>query len=145
MTTGPTFPQVFKLAGEVDLARQAELDAIGAAAAEARLAIVDMTEITFVDSTVVTWLLRTKEVLEQKNGNLRVVAPQGLVTQLLAMSKLEGVIEVLPTLPEAIAAMSGEEVLGGWPGLHGPIANQSEASNGLVHPVLVPNSPTPQT
>ena len=103
MTTGHTFPPVFKLTGEVDLARQAELDAIAAAAAEARSAIIDMTEISFVDSTAIKWLLRTKEVLQQVNGNLRVVAPQGLFTRLIALTGLEGVIEVLPTLEDAFA------------------------------------------
>lgn len=101
MTTERTPPRVFKLTGEVDLAREAELDAIAAAAAEAGLAIVDMTEITFVDSTVISWLLRTKEVVEEKNGRLRVVAPEGVVTRLIAITELEGVIEVFPTHLEA--------------------------------------------
>ena len=101
MTTERTPPRVFKLTGEVDLAREAELDAIAAAAAEAGLAIVDMTEITFVDSTVISWLLRTKEVVEEKNGRLRVVASEGVVTRLIAITELEGVIEVFPTHLEA--------------------------------------------
>ena len=101
MTAGQTFPSVFKLTGEVDIARQAELDAIAAAAAEARLAIVDLAEVTFVDSTVIDWLLRTKRVIEEKNGRLRVVAPKGLVTRLIAITELEGVIEVFPTQLEA--------------------------------------------
>ena len=103
MTTGQTFPQVFKLTGEVDIARQAELDAIATAAAEARLAIIDMTEISFVDSTVIYWLLRTKKVLEEKKARLRVVAPEGLVTRLIALTELEGVIEVFPTHIDAAA------------------------------------------
>jgi anti-anti-sigma factor len=101
MTTDRTPPKVFKLTGELDLARQAELDAIAAAAAEAELAIVDMTEITFLDSTVLKWLLRTKKVVEENQGRLRVVAPNGVVTRLLAIANLEGVIEVFPTHFEA--------------------------------------------
>ena len=101
MTSGQTLPSVFKLTGEVDIARQAELDAIAAAATEARLAIVDLTEVTFVDSTVIDWLLRTKRVIEEKKGRLRVVAPEGLVTRLIAITELEDVIEVFPTQLEA--------------------------------------------
>ena len=101
MTTDRMPPKVFKLTGELDLARQAELDAIAAAAAEAELAIVDMTEITFIDSTVIDWLVRAKKVVEEKKGRLRVVAPQGLVTRLIAITELEGVIEVFPTHIEA--------------------------------------------
>lgn len=144
MTTGSTSPQVFKLTGDVDLARLGELDAIGAAAAEAMLAIVDMTETTFVDSTVINWLLRTKNILQEKNGGLRVVAPpEGLVARLVALTRLEGVIEVLPTLQEAMAGM-GDQALSGWPGDHQPLPDRSEPSNGLVHPALVRNGSTQQ-
>ena len=101
MTTGQTFPHVFKLTGEVDMARQAELDLIAAAAAQAELAIVDMTEITFVDSTVINWLLGTKKVLAEKKARLRVVAPEGLVTRLVALTELEDVIEVFPHIEAA--------------------------------------------
>ena len=101
MTTDRTPPKVFKLTGEVDIARQAELDAIAAAAAEAELAIVDLTEVTFLDTTVINWLLRTKKVIEEQKGRLRVVAPKGLVTRLIAITELEGVIEVFPSHLEA--------------------------------------------
>lgn len=104
MTTDRTPPKVFKLTGELDLARLAELEAIAAAAAEAELAIVDMTEITFLDSTVIKWLLRTKKVVEENKGRLRVVAPKGVVTRLIAIAELEGVIEVFPTHLEAEGA-----------------------------------------
>jgi anti-anti-sigma factor len=101
MTTDRTPQKVFKLIGELDSARQAELEAIAAAAAEAELAIVDMTDITFLDSTFLKWLLRTKKVVEENQGRLRVVAPNGVVTRLLAIANLEGVIEVFPTHFEA--------------------------------------------
>ena len=101
MAAEQTPPRVFKLTGEVDMARQAELDAIAAAAAEAELAIVDMTEVTFLDTTAINWLLRTKKEIEEKKGRLRVVAAKGLVTRLIALTELEGVIEVFPTHLEA--------------------------------------------
>jgi anti-sigma B factor antagonist len=101
MTTDRTPPKVFKLTGELDLAREAELDAIAAAAAEAELAIVDMTEITFLDSTAIRWLVRTKQVVEENRGRLRVVAPEGVVTRLIGIAELEGVIEVFPTQSDA--------------------------------------------
>ena len=101
MITGQPIPQVFNLTGEVDIARQAELDAIASAAAEAGLAIVDMTEITFLDSTVITWLLRAKKAVEERQGRLRVVAPKGLVTRLIEITELEDIIEVFPSHLEA--------------------------------------------
>ena len=99
MVTDQTLPTVFRLKGELDLARQAELDAIAAAAAQSEVAIVDMTEVTFLDSTVLTWLVQTKQALEQRNRQLR-IATNGVVTRLLSLAGLEGVIEVVPTQPE---------------------------------------------
>ena len=101
MTTDGGLSKVFRLKGELDLARQAELDAIAEAAAESHVAIVDMSEVTFLDSTVLNWLVRTKQLLEEKNRRLRVVAPAGVVTRLLSVAALEGVIEVFPTQLEA--------------------------------------------
>ena len=92
---------VFRLKGELDIARQAELDAIAAGGCRERGAIVDMTEVTFLDSTVLTWLVRTKQTLEEKNRRLRVVAPGGVVTRLLSIAGLEGAIEVIGTQTEA--------------------------------------------
>ena len=101
MTTDETLPTVFRLQGEVDLARQAELDAIAAAAAESQVAIVDMTEVTFIDSTVLNWLVHVKQALEQRNGRLRVVALDGVVTRLLSIAGLGEVIEVFPNQLQA--------------------------------------------
>ena len=100
MTPDGGLSKVFRLKGELDLARQAELDAIAEAAAESHLAIVDMTEVTFLDSTVLNWLVRTKQTLEEKNRRLRVIASEGVVTRLLSIVGLEGAIEVIGPQPE---------------------------------------------
>ena len=89
-------PKVFKLTGEVDIARQAELEAMAAEAAQAGFAIVDLTETTFVDSTVINWLLRAKKLVEEEKGRLRVVARPGLLTRLIEITELEHIIEVFP-------------------------------------------------
>lgn len=104
MTSDRTPPKVFKLTGELDLTRLDELEEIAAAAAEAELAIVDMTEISFLDSTVLNWLVRTRKAVEERKGRFRVVAPQGLVTRLIAIAELEGLIDVFPSHPEAAAS-----------------------------------------
>ena len=92
------------LKGELDLARWDELEQLGAIACDSDLAIVDMTEVTFLDSTVLNWLVHTKQALEQKSGRLRVIAPSGIVTRLVSIAGLEGVIEVFPTHFEAHGA-----------------------------------------
>lgn len=84
----------------MDLARQAELDAVAAAAAQSEVAIVDMAEVTFLDSTVLTWLIQTKQAFEQNNRRLRITT-NGVVSRLLSIAGLEGVIDVAPTQLEA--------------------------------------------
>ena len=76
MATEQTLPAVFKLTGDLDMARLAELDEIAAAVVQLGFSIVDLTEVTFVDSTAVNWLLRTKQVVEEKSGRIRVVTPR---------------------------------------------------------------------
>lgn len=95
MTTGQTFPQVFKLTGEVDLARQAELDGIEAAATQVKYATVDLTEVSFLDSTALKWLLGIKQALDGKNGRLRLLACPGIVTRLLSLAGLEDEFETI--------------------------------------------------
>ena len=101
MTTDDKPSRVFRLKGELDFARQGELDAIAAAAASGKDAILDMTEVTFLDSTALNWLVRTKHTLESKSGRLRVVAPEGVVTRLLSITGLEEAINVIASQPEA--------------------------------------------
>lgn len=101
MTLDRPVQVMIALKGELDLARRDELERIGAIACDGDLAIVDMTEVTFLDSTVLSWLVRTKQALEQKSGRLRVIAPNGVVTRLVSIAGLEGVIEVFPTQFEA--------------------------------------------
>ena len=95
---------MFELTGDLDIARLAELDEIAAAVVQLGFSIVDLTEVTFVDSTAINWLLRTKQVVEEKSGRIRVVAPLGMVTRLVSITGLEGIIEVFPTQLEAMGA-----------------------------------------
>lgn len=101
MTTDQTPPQVFKLTGQVDMARQAELDAIAAAAIQTRLAIVDVTEISFYRFDRYQIAVHTRNAIEEKGGRLRGGRANRSGTRLIASAGLEGVIEVFPTHLEA--------------------------------------------
>ena len=87
--------------GEVDLARQFELDVIEEAVVEARFAIVDLSEVKFLDSTGLNWLLGVTKTIEAKRGWLRVVAPTGLVSRRVSIAGVEGMIDIFPTQLEA--------------------------------------------
>ena len=104
MTLDRPVQVLIALKGELDVARRDELEQMAVIACDGDLAIVDMTEVTFLDSTVLNWLVRTKQALERKSGQLRVIAPNGIVTRLVSIAGLEGVIEVFPTQLEAQGA-----------------------------------------
>ena len=78
--------------GELDIARMDELNKATdlALAAQAAELIVDLMRVTFMDSTVIGWLMRTKEEVERRQGRMRVVAvPEGGLVRLLALTGLE--------------------------------------------------------
>lgn len=101
MTFGQPIQVTVALKGELDLARRDELEQIGAIACDGDLAIVDMTEVTFLDSTTLNWLVGLKLALEEKSGRLRVIAPDGIVPRLVSIAGLEDLIEIFPTPLEA--------------------------------------------
>lgn len=101
MTTGRLGPMVFVLRGDLDVARQNELDEITAAASRGAVAIIDMREVSFLDSTVLDWLVRTKQVVENEKGRLRVVATDGMLARLLSLTGLDVAIDVFHSQHEA--------------------------------------------
>ena len=83
--------------GELDLARVDELNRATDSMLIARVVelIVDLTRVTFMDSTVIGWLMRTKEEIEGRSGRMRIVAvPEGGLVRLLAVTGLEDQINV---------------------------------------------------
>ena len=78
--------------GELDLARVDELNRATDLALIAQVIelTVDLTRVTFMDSTVIAWLIRTKEEIEGRKGRMRIVAvPEGGLIRLLAVTGLE--------------------------------------------------------
>lgn len=83
--------------GELDLSRIDELD--GALTPAATLdgldLTVDLTAVTFVDSTAVMWLLRTQQDLSNRNGRLRVIATLDAgIVRLIALTGFQDLIKV---------------------------------------------------
>ena len=98
-----TVPRLtFRFEGELDLSRIDELDRTlsPASSLDGVEIIVDLTCVTFVDSTIIRWLLSTQENLRHRNGRLRVVATQvGGLVKILDLTGLQGQIklDLLPT------------------------------------------------
>src|SRR3954452_24286934 len=84
-----TFPSV-RLAGEIDVADARELqeslsELIGT---QARAALIDVRDVTFMDTTAVGALVRTSERLRRQSRSLILICPPGPVYDLLEKSGL---------------------------------------------------------
>jgi anti-sigma B factor antagonist len=82
---------VFALSGELDMSRTAELDALFAPAlcGDPVNALVDFSDVTFMDSSALGWLLKVQDQIEQADGKLHLVAPaEGSLMRLLSLSGL---------------------------------------------------------
>lgn len=92
--------------GEIDLSNAQEVSsAIGSAMGqEARWLVVDLSDITYLDSSGVALLLRLAERLQARRRQLQLVVPRGSpVRRVLVFTGLPRVIPVEARLEEALA------------------------------------------
>lgn len=95
------------LTGELDMSRTEELDEMVAAAMDGDQVdvIVDLSEVTFMDSSALRWLLKVQERTDRVSGRLRLVALDGgSPLRILALSGLDDQFAVFGTTVEAQGA-----------------------------------------
>jgi anti-sigma B factor antagonist len=97
---------VITLDGEIDMARLDELARLFESNWDHQSAglIVDLTPVTFIDSSGLGWLLRIQPEVVKDGGRLRIVVREGPVQRLFDLSGLDG---QLPTFSSLDAAMDG--------------------------------------
>lgn len=108
--TGSSPRVVRHLSGELDISRGDELDAMAAAvfSADQVHAIFDLSDVAFMDSSAIRWLLKVQDGVDRNGGSLRLVAPEGgSLLRLLALTGLEGRFAVFPSMAEAEQAPVG--------------------------------------
>ena len=99
-TTGGS---VVRVRGEVDLATSPALaDALAGIAAADGPVVVDLTDVGFLDSSGLSVLLQARERLAAGPG-LRLVVTRPALTRVLAVTGLDEVFDVAPTVDEALA------------------------------------------
>jgi anti-sigma B factor antagonist len=96
---------VVVLAGEVDATNSDELYGVleSVVIQQPRLLIVDMSELSFMDSTGLRMLLRSSRSLDQQGGVLALAAPQVSVARVLQLTRADQLIPVYETMADAIA------------------------------------------
>jgi anti-anti-sigma factor len=64
--------------------------------------VLDMTEVTFVDSSVLRELLRAEAQMQSEGVPLVIAALRPPVARLLELTHTTGLLEVVPTIAEAL-------------------------------------------
>jgi anti-sigma B factor antagonist len=108
---GPDDVYLVRVAGEVDMSHEKELQAELRAAveADARGIVVDLTGCEFIDSSAIRALLLSREEKNPQRGaeSLAVAASSEQILRILAVMGIDQVIPIEPTVEEAAAALHG--------------------------------------
>jgi anti-anti-sigma factor len=102
--TTPDGVVVLALEGEFDLAAAPAMRErlTAARAAGARGVVLDMTDVTFVDSSVLRELLRAEAQMQSDGVPLVIAALRPPVARLLELTHTAGLLKVAPTVAEAL-------------------------------------------
>jgi anti-sigma B factor antagonist len=100
---------VVSLAGEVDLYVAPELkqQLLDVLERGAKQVIVDLTDVTFVDSTTLGVLIGVVRRLRANDGQLSVVVSDPNVAKTFELTGLDRVFAIAPTREQAIAQLGG--------------------------------------
>lgn len=81
----------------VELHRLTEVD-------EAQIVVVDLTLVTFLDSSGLGTLVGALRRLRERDGNLRIVRPASSADRIFALTGLDTVLDLYATRDDAISA-----------------------------------------
>jgi anti-anti-sigma factor len=79
--------------------------------------VVDLTGTTFIDSAGVTALVRASRRASASEATVRLAATGAAVTRVLSLVGIDQLIEVHPSVAEAVASLPDQEATpaNGWP------------------------------
>jgi anti-anti-sigma factor len=98
---------VLVLSGEVDVAASGAVRARVDEAAAGRL-VVELSEVTFVDSSGLRELLRARMECERRGGRLVLAGVPPVLERLLDLTGTSSMFAIAPTLEDALAGPAGE-------------------------------------
>ena len=96
---------VVVLTGEVDATNSEELYGVleSVLLQHPHLLVVDLSELSFMDSTGLRMLLRSSRELDQQGGVLALASPQVSVARVLQLTRADQLIPVYASVADAIA------------------------------------------
>ena len=94
---------VVRLFGEYDIYRQSELERQLSVAYLADIAVLDVRDVSYIDSTAIALLIRLKKrMAEHGPAFVRLAGAQGNVRRVLHLAGLDQVFELYDTVEEAL-------------------------------------------
>jgi anti-sigma B factor antagonist len=95
---------VIQLVGEADASTHEMSNVFDAEVAKRpRLLVVDLSGLSFIDSSALGVIMRTYRALHSDGGTLALVSPSPAVARILQLIDIAHMISVYPTLGEATA------------------------------------------
>ena len=91
------------VSGELDLATVSQLSAAVAEHSDASLVVLDLTAVTFIDSTGVRVLIQADRACARSGSRLVVQAGDGPVRRILGLCKLDGRLALVTEHPSSAA------------------------------------------
>ncbi len=98
--------EVLDVGGEIDVATSPELHELLSGLIESGpgLLIVNLTDVSFIDSTGLGVLVGAVRELRAGGGDLRLVVTQPHIIKLLELTGLDEVFSVLPSMSDAVGS-----------------------------------------
>lgn len=92
----PNASAMVRLTGEIDIAvRDEVLAKLQAAAKQSDIVDVDLSTVTYADSTALGLLIGLRNQLRQRGGKVRLISPTARVRKLLELAGLDRVFEII--------------------------------------------------
>jgi anti-sigma B factor antagonist len=101
---------LIRLRGEHDVATKQDLAEAFATASAQQNVVVDLSDCTFIDSTVIAAFFRARETLAQRGGRLELVIPLGAAT-VQRVARITALDKILPIHDTQHAALAGFQQL----------------------------------
>jgi anti-anti-sigma factor len=105
-------PTIISLSGELDIASAPELARVFAslASSDVRAVVVDLSALTFIDSTGISVLATAARETQARAGELIVAAPTSDVRRLFEIVRFSEIVSLEDALPAALERLGGGAV-----------------------------------
>lgn len=95
---------IISVHGEIDLHTAPKFETVmeRTAGNGFQVVMVDMSDVSFMDSTGLSTLMRARDYLEERNISFRLVSPSHAVDRIFSVTGFQDYFEIFPTREDAV-------------------------------------------